>query len=69
MIKIIDFTTEAEKGKITQQMGAEGATLLEVQNHFDGNHLVFDDGLVEPRDPLKEIDNLKDRMAKLEGRG
>ncbi len=42
-MKVIeDYTTDKEMEAILAKRGRQGGFLKEIQNHFDGNHLVFD---------------------------
>ncbi len=68
MLQKIDFHTNDELPILIKQITDKGFTAIEVQNHFDGNHLVFDDGQSpEPvRDLAKEIDKIKARVETLE---
>ena len=61
MIKIIDFT-ELNKDKIISDQSLLGFALTEEQNHQDGKHLVFDDGV----DIETEIEDIKRRLLTLE---
>ena len=59
MRKIIDYdgTQEDILRKSTEQ-SAEGFILTEVQDYFDGHHLVFDDG--------QPVISMEDRVTALE---
>lgn len=64
---VIDYTDETREAIIAEQL-ALGFILIEDQRHLDGNHLVFE-GKPEPvRDSAAEIDGLKARVGKLEGK-
>lgn len=39
-----DYETEEEREAILAEMAALGYTLVEIQVHFDGNHLIFETG-------------------------
>ena len=69
MIIIKDFKSEAEADAIIEDMRQKGAELLEIQKHFDGNHLVFEMPEVPQRDLAAEIDGLKSRIEQLENKG
>jgi len=63
------------KDKIIALMEEQGYSLVEVQYHLDGNHLLFEkDGEVVSRDfsrledVVSELDDLKARVEKLESR-
>lgn len=56
MLIIKDFKDNAEAMVIIEDMTSRGAILKEVQNHFDGNHLIFEG---TERDLGSEIDELK----------
>lgn len=58
-----DFIDDKEVNQIVTEMKSI-AKLTEIQNHFDGNHLVFE---LPDRDLATEIDVLKARIEKLEG--
>ena len=61
MRKVIDYTDENRSNLIDEQETLR-FTLIEDQRHFDGNHLVFDDGK-PPRDSLAEIDEINAKIA------
>ena len=65
-----DYNTSLEKDALKNEAKMKNWTLVEDQIHFDGKHLVFDDGQPEPipRDFGTEIDNLNIRMKALERR-
>lgn len=67
MKKRIGFKTEKEAAQIEAEQKARGFTLIEVQNHIDGNFLVFDDG--KPELTLEErVRQLESRVEALESR-
>lgn len=68
MIITREFTNQLNMVEVIDGMTAQGCTLIEVQNHLDGNYLLFDDGVPEPepRNLEDEIDGLKDRLTLLE---
>ena len=47
MIMTLEFTDETKESIIIEQE-ALGFRLIEDQRHFDGNHLIFDDGQPMP---------------------
>ena len=64
MRKTVDYTDETKKSIIAEQK-ALGFSLVEDQRHFDGNHLVFDDG--KPvRDLATRVSELEAKIAMLE---
>lgn len=67
MRKIVDYTDDTRDAIITNHI-AQGYRLVEEQTHFDGKHLIFDDGIPPP--PLRnlevEIDALEERVTILE---
>lgn len=62
---ILDFKDKAEAELILNDMNSKGAVLVEVQNHHDGNHLVFN---VTERNLVTEIDELKAKITLLESK-
>jgi hypothetical protein len=60
-----EFTTETDMNQIISSMVEQGATLLEVQNHTDGDFLVFEDYKPEPKTPFEL---LQDKVQALETR-
>ena len=58
MEKIVDFIDDSEKEDIIKTQEELGFRLISDQNHIDGKHLVFDDGIPD-RDLAAEIDELK----------
>lgn len=45
MINVIDYDgSPGERVRISTEQSLEGFNLVEVQDHKDGHHLVFDDG-------------------------
>lgn len=60
---IIDYTDETREAIIAEQKALD-FILIEDQRHFDGNHLVFDNGVSEPvRDLGVDIDKINDKLA------
>ena len=66
MRKVKDYQTTTEAKALKAEAKAKGWLLIEDQIHFDGKHLVFDDGIPEPapRNLATEIDQLKARLDK-----
>lgn len=58
-----DFNTEKEKEALIAKRTAQGGILVEEQDHFDGKHLIF-----EMPDVYDEVEDLKARIEKLEGK-
>jgi len=59
MEKKIDYDgSQSERLRISTEQSQEGFILVEVQDHIDGHHLVFDDG--------QPIISMEDRVTALE---
>jgi len=68
MIRFVrDFTTQEEADALITVMAIQGATLVEVQNYADGNHLVFEMEGTETDVLQTQIEALDVRVTALEG--
>ena len=64
---IRDYTTQEEADAIVSTMALQGATLVEVQIHTDGNHLVFEMAGTETDVLQTQMEAIDARVTTLEG--